>query len=177
MCCPTYTIRLNVGEFTPSKDQKKSVRRLEKYLSGGFETLEIVMSLNNPPQICQLYIIQRRLLSSQRNCFWKVVVSSQLSKEPKFLIQVKRNNPMDPVRLQSRRKRCPHQMHPVQLLKGNSSNAFRTFRESLNGVWWASCLYCGKLSAYDLILNLKSLQLILLLLTAGFMSPGMCPVY
>ncbi|GMH38419.1 hypothetical protein BSKO_06303 [Bryopsis sp. KO-2023] len=34
MCCPTYTIRLDVNKFTPSKAQKKVARRLERFLAG-----------------------------------------------------------------------------------------------------------------------------------------------
>ena len=34
MCCPAYTIRLNVNDFVPSKAQKKTMRRWEQYLNG-----------------------------------------------------------------------------------------------------------------------------------------------
>jgi len=35
MCCPLYTIRLDVDAFVPSKEQKKTLRRLQNYLDGG----------------------------------------------------------------------------------------------------------------------------------------------
>lgn len=34
MCCPHYTIRLPVNEFVPSRTQRQTLKRLEKYLEG-----------------------------------------------------------------------------------------------------------------------------------------------
>ena len=34
MCCPSYTVRLNVHDFVPSKNQRKVQRKLQKYLDG-----------------------------------------------------------------------------------------------------------------------------------------------
>eukprot|EP00850_Spirogloea_muscicola_P022063 SM000275S10319 [mRNA] locus=s275:7781:12047:- [translate_table: standard] len=36
-CCPPYTIRLHAGSFKPSKEQRRVLARLQKYLSGQWQ--------------------------------------------------------------------------------------------------------------------------------------------
>jgi arginine-tRNA-protein transferase len=36
-CCPAYTIRLEVDAFSPSKDQARVLRRMQRYLDGTYE--------------------------------------------------------------------------------------------------------------------------------------------
>ena len=44
-CCPAYSIRLNVEKFRPSKSQRQTLRKMERYLSGGFAKADTAMDM------------------------------------------------------------------------------------------------------------------------------------
>ncbi|KAK3407888.1 hypothetical protein EUGRSUZ_J00228 [Eucalyptus grandis] len=55
-CCPSYTIRLKAADFSPSKEQNRVCRRMERFLDGTLDTKakpELLEDLNTSKVACE----------------------------------------------------------------------------------------------------------------------------
>lgn len=68
-CCPSYTIRLKVDAFVPTKEQKRVQRRIQRYLDGTYDGSRTVGNIQKEDNVNS-----RRSSSSMENMFATIEV-------------------------------------------------------------------------------------------------------